>query len=90
MKQNAAPAFEPVAGTGTVESVSVIHRSFYPAIKAPYALAIVRLDEGACMTAHIVETDPAAVRIGDKVSVTFREVGPDRKIPCFKPILQGE
>ncbi|MER9474948.1 OB-fold domain-containing protein [Mesorhizobium sp. M0520] len=85
MKQDAAPVFEAVAGTGTIESVSVVHRSFYPAILAPYALAVVRLDEGVCMTCHIVDAEPSEVRIGDRVKVTFIEIAPGKKIPCFKP-----
>ncbi|KLK95086.1 hypothetical protein AA309_00030 [Microvirga vignae] len=84
MKQDAAPGFEAVAGTGIIESVSVVHRSFYPAIPAPYAFAVVRLDEGVCMTGHIVDCQPTEVRIGQAVTATFAEISPGTKIPVFK------
>nr|WP_237361908.1 OB-fold domain-containing protein [Rhizobium gallicum] len=89
MKADTPPAFASVSGRGRIESVSVVHRSFYPAIAAPYAFAVVRLDEGACMTAHIVEADPSTVRIGDPVVVTFVEIAPGKKLPCFKPLVEG-
>ncbi|MER8435928.1 OB-fold domain-containing protein [Mesorhizobium sp. M1312] len=84
MTRDTAPRFEPVAGTGTIETFSVVHRSFYPAIQAPYVFAVVRLDEGVCMTAHIVDAEPSEVGIGDPVRATFVEIAPGQKLPCFK------
>ena len=42
---------------------------------APYYIAIIKLDEGPCLTAQIVDTDD--VKIGDKVKAVFRKLQED-------------
>ncbi len=52
--------------------------------QTPYVLAIIKLDEGACMTAQIV-CDPNEIEIGMKVQSIFRKIaeeGPDGVI-CY-------
>jgi uncharacterized OB-fold protein len=83
-------AFEPVRGTGVVETFSIVHRSFYPAISAPYAFAVVRLDEGVLLTTHIVETPLEQIRIGMPVEVTFVALSPEIKLPCFRAVGETE
>lgn len=85
MTRDAAPAFRQVSGRGRIESISVVHRSFYKDIPAPYGFAIVRLEEGVLMTGQITGADPASAAIGDPVTVTFLEVAPGKKLPCFTP-----
>ncbi len=85
MTRNAPPTFHQVSGHGRVESISVVHRSFYKDIPAPYAFAIIRLDEGVLMTGQITGADPAGVAIGDPVTVSFFEVAPGKKLPGFTP-----
>ena len=39
--------YEPSAGRGTVYSVTVVHRAPGPGFDAPFALAVIDLDDGA-------------------------------------------
>lgn len=71
---------EPLAmqGKGTVVSHTVVHEAFGEfALQTPYALAIVRLDEGPMVTAQVVDVDPAAVKAGMRVEATFRRISQD-------------
>jgi len=70
-------------GLGKVVSFSVVARSFYPDLPAPYALAVVELDEGIRMTGHIVDTDLGDIRIGMPTSTVFRPISDDISLPCF-------
>ena len=56
------------AGTGRVHSVTLVH----PRGEAPFALALVDLDEGFRMMARIDTDAPEAVAIGARVAVAFR------------------
>lgn len=76
------PEWVEAAGTGRIESFSVIHRSFYADLPAPYVLAVVRLDEGVLLTGNMPGTDPAAVHIGAAVRVIFETLG-DRQLCGF-------
>jgi hypothetical protein len=68
------------AGTGKIFSITVVHRPPSPALQAfaPYAIALVDLDEGVRLMAH---ADPA-LGIGARVRATFVPFG-DRTIPRF-------
>jgi len=45
--------------------------------QAPYALAIIELDEGPRLTAQITDCDPNQIKIGDRVEMVFRRIGQD-------------
>jgi len=64
-------------GTGEVVTYTVIY-SASTAFRGqtPYVLAIVKLDEGPCLTGQIV-CDPDEARIGMKVRPVFRKLGED-------------
>ena len=66
-------------GTGEVVTYTVIHA---PAEgysgPMPYALAVIKLDEGPRLTGQIV-SDPEGVRIGMRVERVFRKLGEDGK-----------
>jgi uncharacterized OB-fold protein len=70
------------AGAGEVEAVTVVHRApsddWRPAV--PYALALVRLDEGVRVMGHADLT----VAVGDRVRATVVEVAGHR-VPRFGP-----
>jgi uncharacterized OB-fold protein len=68
------------AGTGTIFSITTVHRPPSPALQAfaPYAIALVDLDEGVRMMAH---ADPA-LAIGARVRATVVPFG-DRTVPKF-------
>ena len=89
MKCSSVPAFHQVSGRGRIESISVVNRSFYKDIPAPYAFAIVGLEEGVLMTGHILGEGLGKVAIGDPVTVAFLEVAPGMKLPCFSLATKG-
>jgi uncharacterized OB-fold protein len=69
------------SGRGTIYSVSVTRR----AGPIPYAIAYVALDEGVTMLTNIVDCDLDALRIGDRVKVTFKPAEGDAVVPMFTP-----
>jgi uncharacterized OB-fold protein len=68
------------AGTGTIFSITVVHRPPSAALQAfaPYGIALVDLDEGIRMMA---QADPA-LAIGARVQAHFVTFG-DRTVPRF-------
>ena len=68
-------------GTGTIYSYSVSRR----AGPTPYCIAYVTLDEGVTMMTNIVDCDLDAVRIGQKVKLTFKNSPNGTAIAMFAP-----
>ena len=79
-------AWEEVSGNGRVHSFTVDRVGHVPALRAlaPYAVAIVELDEGPRLTARLVECDPDAVKVGQRVSAVFEDVE-DATLVHFRP-----
>lgn len=75
----------PMSGQATVYSFSVVDRPPSPHLPRRYVLALVDLDEGVRMMTHLVDCDPAGVRIGMRVSVRFRPVSGEISLPVFGP-----
>jgi uncharacterized OB-fold protein len=76
--------FEGVAGSGSVHSFIVLHRSSVPGLGAgPHVLAAIDLDgvDGARLTGKVVVDDPALVRVGIRVRCRIVDVpgGPYRQ-----------
>jgi uncharacterized OB-fold protein len=75
------------SGTGEVYSYTVVHRAPSPAFEAdvPYVVAVIRLDEGPHLMSTIVNAEPDAVRIGQRVRVAFRQAADaDARLPVFE------
>lgn len=72
--------FVPVSGTGTVYSHTLSHYTTEPAWKddVPYATVVVELDEGPRIVGAARHSDPAAIRIGQRVRVV-----PERRTDEF-------
>jgi uncharacterized OB-fold protein len=85
---SAEVAWEESAGRGVVYTFTVVHRSQVPGFKdaLPYVLAYVELDEGVQMLTTLVACDPARVRVGMPVEVSFEDLGPEVAVPRFRPI----
>lgn len=66
------------SGKGKIHTYSVI-RSPSDEFKtiAPYVVAIVELDEGAKLTAQLVDCEVDDVKIGDPVEMVFRKISED-------------
>lgn len=69
----------PARGTGTVYTYSTMHRG----VPAPYTIAYVTLDEGVTVLTNLVDCDPAAIRIGQRVKAVFRTTASGVSVPCF-------
>ena len=50
-----------------------------------YVIAIVEIEEGAHITANIVNCDPGAVRIGMAVRAVYQDVTPEVTLLQFEP-----
>jgi len=67
-----------LAESGVVETFTVIHVA--PSgfgDQVPYAVGIIKLDDGVKLTAQIVDADLTALAIGDRVKREFRRVQQD-------------
>jgi uncharacterized OB-fold protein len=65
-------------GKGKIYSYSIVHTPIDDfKIIAPYAVAIVELDEGAKLTTQLVDCDINEIEIGDPVEMVFRKVRED-------------
>lgn len=81
----AATGWTELSGLGTVYSFTIVHQAASRAFRerVPYVVALVDLDEGPRVLTNI-ETDPAGVRIGQRVRVAWREEH-DVVLPVFEP-----
>jgi hypothetical protein len=72
--------FEDVSGTGTVWSHTVMHQKSVAGFEdaVPYLTALIELDEQPLLllVTNLPGADPAAVKIGDRVRVTFEPLHP--------------
>jgi len=77
------------SGRGALHSFTIVHRAFVPrfAGSIPYVPALIDLDEGVRMPSRLLHDapDPAAIRIGMRVSVRFVDAADGLKVPVFAP-----
>ena len=80
-------AYEPVAGTGVVDTFTVNHQPWYPGLEVPYVIARVAIDgaPGVFLTTNIVGCPAEAVDVGDRVRVKFLQQG-DIYLPLFEKV----
>jgi uncharacterized OB-fold protein len=73
-------------GVGTVYSFTVMRRAPAPEFGArvPYVVALVDLEEGPRMLTNVVGEDALAVRVGDRVHVTFETRRDGFAVPQFR------
>jgi uncharacterized protein len=76
------------AGKGKLHTYMINHRAA-PGFEdeAPYAIAVVELDEGVRMMTNIhdIENTPENLVLDMPLEVTFEEVAPGRKVPYWRP-----
>jgi uncharacterized OB-fold protein len=68
------------AGEGAIYSYSTMGKE-----EARYTLAYVTLDEGVTMLTNLVDCDPAALAIGQRVRVVFKPSDGGYPVPMFTP-----
>jgi len=75
-------------GSGSVHSFTIIRRAPMSAfaLRVPYVVALIELDEGPRMMANVLGEDALSVGIGDRVSVTFEDRGDGAMLPQFKRV----
>lgn len=75
-----------VSGRGKVLTCTVNHQAWLPELSAPYAVAIVELDDqpGLRLLSNVVGLPPEQVQIGMPVQVLF-EQHEDVWLPLFEP-----
>ena len=75
-----------VSGRGTIISLTVNHRAWYPDLPVPYVVALVALEEqpDVQLVTNIVGCDPLEPRIGDRVRVQFERCE-EVFVPLFVP-----
>jgi len=80
-----------VSGRGQVLTYTVIHRppSAFFADKVPYALILVKLDEGPVMMANLLNALPEAAAIDMRVRVVFEVASDEITLPQFEPDLDA-
>jgi hypothetical protein len=84
-------------GVGEVLTYTVIHSApegFEN--RVPYIMAIVKLEDGPCLTTQLVDCEPSEVKIGMKVKSVFRRIQEDGEAGLihygfkFKPLSGAE
>jgi uncharacterized protein len=75
------------SGRATLYSY-VIHHREVPGFTAPYAIAVVELEEGPRMMTNIVGCDqtPEALQLDMELEVTFEECSDEITLPLFQPV----
>lgn len=73
-------------GEGSVYSFTIMRRAPSPefAVRVPYVIALVALDEGPRMLANVVGEDALAVRVGERVRVVFEQRKDGFALPQFE------
>ena len=64
----------------------VYHPGFAPEI--PYAVVVIKLEEGAKMTSNLVGIRPHEIKCGMPVEVVFEKLSDEVTLPKFRPIRQ--
>ncbi|PXA82808.1 DNA-binding protein [Nostoc sp. 3335mG] len=85
LSEDVAPADVP--GTAVIDTYTINHQKWHPAMEVPYVIARVAIDgaPGVFLTTNIVGCDPAEVDIGDRVKVAFEQQD-DVWLPLFEKV----
>ena len=80
-----------VSGRGEVYSFNIMHQVYHPgfATEVPYAVVVVKLDEGVKFVSNLVGVKPADIKSGMPVEVTFEKLNDQVMLPKFRPRAQS-
>jgi len=80
-------SWQPVSGRGEIFSFNVMHQIYHPAFAAavPYAVVVVKLEEGPKITSNLVECPLDRITVGMPVEVVFERLSPEVTLPKFRP-----
>lgn len=74
----------PIAGTGTIVSWVVFHKTYLAAYPAPYNAVAVRLTEGPVMVSNVEPPVPEVSWIGKRVEVVYAAMPDGFVLPRFR------
>jgi uncharacterized protein len=76
------------SGRGTLYTYSTIFRNDLAPFDSwgGYVAAVVELDEGPRLMTNIVDCDPAALEVGMRVEVAFRDLTDEWAAPVFRAV----
>ncbi|PZW48065.1 hypothetical protein C8P66_10669 [Humitalea rosea] len=79
-------SWAPISGRGTLVSWVRFHRAYWDSFRAdvPYAVCLVKLDEGPLMLSNFAGDAPAEPTIGALLEVVFEKVDSDLTLPKFR------
>ena len=85
LSENVAPSVVP--GTGVVDTFTINHQKWNPAMEVPFVIARVAIDgaPGVFLTTNIIDCAVNEVEIGDKVEVSFLQQD-DVWLPLFRKV----
>lgn len=88
LSENVKP--RAVSGMGVVDTYTINHQKWHPAMEVPFVVARIALDDapGVILTSNIVGCDVNDVAFGDKVKVTFEQQD-DVHIPLFEKVAEA-
>jgi uncharacterized OB-fold protein len=78
------PDYIVASGFGQVFSYVVHHHPAVPGKTLPFVIALVELEEGVRMLGHLLDVDPADVRIGLPVEVALTRIDEDLTLPDWR------
>jgi uncharacterized OB-fold protein len=78
------------SGRASLYSYAIQHRAV-PGFAAPYAIAVVTLEEGPRMMTNIVDCPqtPEALQLDMPLEVTFQQINETVTLPVFRPMGAG-
>ena len=81
-----AATWVDVSGRGEIFSFNVMHQVYHPAFatEVPYAVVVVKLEEGPKITSNLIDFPIDRIRIGLPVEVMFRELSDAVTLPMFR------
>ncbi len=79
--------WESSSGRGVIHSVTIVWRPVTPAFEAPYAPAIIELEEGWFLLTSVIDcdTDGEELAIGAPVEIVFHPLADGFVIPYARP-----
>lgn len=82
----AEPEWRVASGKGTIHTFSIVRQTYAEPFRswAPFAVAIIELDEGPRMTGNVVGIPVDDIRIGQTVHVEFVKAADDVSIPFWR------
>lgn len=74
------------SGRASLYSYAIQHRAV-PGFEAPYAIAVVTLEEGPRMMTNIIDSPqtPEALQLDMPLEVAFQNVSDEISLPVFRP-----